>query len=241
MNIEISWAQTSVNIMRFNVIGANSPDNMTEIYCNARCSVSIYIIDNWNHVERQISRDYLNGVGTGTSTPMKLMNEWSKFLPRTGVIDVYSTFAWGPCFRIFNGNNMAADLGCAATGGGISPPTPPISCSINGDVYFHYGVLSNDNLNGLTKKETAFLSCTESASVKVKAQTNGGSDIVALSSDGSLKASLKVNDIIGTSGDVVTVSGKESVPVIFSSTLITSGEVHPGEFSGSGVVILTII
>lgn len=122
-----------------------------------------------------------------------------------------------------------------------TPPPPPLSCAITGEITLAHGILDSDSINSQTKNVNVLVSCTRAATVRITAKANSGGDIVTLRADGSLKSQLKVNGINGATGTTVAVPGSAGSNVQFSSTLISNGEVAGGNFSGSAVALVTII
>lgn len=143
-----------------------------------------------------------------------------------------------------NGSGMRA-IGSSCDGTMNPPPTepplPPLSCTINGDINLAHGVLNQDSLNGNTKSVYVQVSCNRDANVKITARANNGGDVVTLRSDGSLKSKLQVNSIAGATGATLRVPGGNGTSVMFSSTLMSTGNVVAGNFSGSAVAVVTII
>ncbi|RYM49059.1 hypothetical protein BSQ96_20705 [Serratia proteamaculans] len=101
--------------------------------------------------------------------------------------------------------------------------------------------MNQNDLNGNARSVYAQVSCNREATVRITAQANNGGDVVTLRSDGSLKSKLQVNNISGASGATVRVPSGNGTSVMFTSTLISNGNVSAGAFSGSAVAVVTII
>lgn len=186
----------------------------------------------------------------GNQTFGAVAEAWNnKYMPKSGVIiNWLSLNAIKPrCINLYISSDIAgsAYLGNSCNGTmtppPVSPPTPPLSCDIDGTVNLAHGILNNNVLDGNTKAMYSRVHCTRSATVKITVISNLGGDIVKLRTDGSLLSQLKVNGVNGVSGVTVPVPGPGGVNVQFSSTLITSGDVSPGDFSGSAVALVSIL
>jgi len=186
----------------------------------------------------------------GSQTFSAVAQAWNaKYMPRSGVIYNWITInSIKPrCINLYISSDIAgaAYMGNSCTGTmnppPVVPPIPPLSCDIDGSINLAHGVLSNNSLNGNTKFINSLVHCTRAASVKIIVIANQGGDVVKLRSDGSLNSQLKVNGVNGLSGVTLSVPGPGGINVQFSSTLVTNGEVSPGDFSGSAVALLTIL
>ncbi|EPL3976023.1 MrpH family fimbial adhesin [Serratia ureilytica] len=196
-----------------------------------------------------ISKDYVNLRGwQGMSG---IIATWQRdFLPKSGTIynlPYYQQQNPGAYFLIYvNGKNSAALLG-SEKDGFINPPPPitpepePVSCSLDGNIDLPHGVLTADALNGNVKAMTKRVTCNRQATVKINVRASSGGDVVNLRSNGSLRSQLKVNNVNGSTGSTFVVPGTVGANVNISSTLITSGSVTPGNFSGSAVAIISIL
>lgn len=186
----------------------------------------------------------------GSQTFGAVTEAWNnKYMPRSGVIiNWVSLNAINPrCIYLYISSDIAgsAYIGNSCNGSmtppPVTPPTPPLSCDIDGSVNLAHGVLSNNSLEGNTKTIYSRVYCTRSATVRITVLSNQGGDIVKLRTDGSLLSQVKLNGVNGVSGITVPVPGPEGVNVQFSSTLITNGDVTPGDFSASAIAIVSIM
>ena len=201
-----------------------------------------------------LSSDVVNVKGKRT---MKyLVDTWARAsLPKSGTkFNLGATVEANPKgtfdLYVIGGSGIGSDYSLTRVGGTgdgfITPPPPvipdppPVSCSIDGNIDLPHGILNADEVSGNVKTVAKRVTCSRQATVKVTARANSGGDIVNLRSDGSLRSQLKVNNANGSAGSTFTVPGTSGTSINISSTLMTSGTVAPGTFSGSGVAILSI-
>ncbi|CAI0928244.1 MrpH family fimbial adhesin [Serratia entomophila] len=199
--------------------------------------------------------DYVNL--RGMQSGRDIVSAWrNEFLPRRGVItDWLSSWERGyPYYCIFLSyqarpisGSASADFADTCNGTIINPPTveppkPPLTCSLDGDIYLRHGTLDANGVNSHVATSTARVSCNRAATVNIKAVAfQGGGSTVRLSANGSLMSRLEVNNNDGVIGGTFNVPGISGNNVIFKSTLITSGDVAAGNFNGSAVAILSIL
>ena len=198
-----------------------------------------------------LSSDVVNVKGT---RKMKyVMDTWARtVLPKSGskynlgaLIEKNPRTPFGLYLYTKMPGNRTARIGDTEDGFITPPPPvipdpPPVSCSIDGNIDLPHGILNADEVSGNVKTVAKRVTCSRQATVKVTARANSGGDIVNLRSDGSLRSQLKVNNANGSAGSTFTVPGTSGTSINISSTLMTSGTVAPGTFSGSGVAILSI-
>jgi len=195
-----------------------------------------------------LSKDTINMKG---KKKMKdVVAEWSRsFIPKSGVIynlPYYMEKNPGGDFLLYLTAYRHATIIGSSKDGFITPPPPvtpeppPVSCSIDGNIDLPHGILNADEVSGNVKTVATRVTCNRQATVKVTARANSGGDVVNLRSNGSLRSQLKVNNANGSVGSTFTVPGTSGTSVNISSTLVTSGDVAPGTFSGSGVAVLSI-
>ncbi|WP_447879500.1 MrpH family fimbial adhesin [Serratia fonticola] len=186
----------------------------------------------------------------GSQTFGAVADAWSdKYIPRRGVIlNWVSLNAIKPrCINLYISSDISGSAYLGNTCNGtmnpppVVPPTPPLSCYIDGAINIVHGILNDNALDGSTKIISSRVYCTGPAMVKITALSSQGGDVVKLRPDGSLSSQLKVNGINGYNGATIFVPGTGGVSLQFSSTLIANGNVSPGDFTGSALAVVTII
>lgn len=129
---------------------------------------------------------------------------------------------------------------CLTGGAGtppISPPDPPLSCSINGGVIRH-GEVSLAALSGHRADTNLQISCNRRASVRITASGYNKSGLSLQGSAGSLNTLIKVQGVPLENGVTMTVNNIVNVNV--SSELRSSDNVTPsGFYSGSVILVAT--
>ncbi|MEL5306769.1 hypothetical protein [Serratia nevei] len=192
-------------------------------------------------VFRSLWKDDIPYTQPGTSTAAELIRYYNDYkLPKNGLITNYQE---KDCTQVFlRDKTRMLDVGNTCSGTMTPPPPPPgsVSCNLN-SVVLQHPPLEPDAVNGNTVSKTMSVTCTRQATVRIIAQANDGTSQIMLRADGSLKSALTVNGKPGTTGDLVTIPGPAGKSVIFTSTLIASGKVAAGNFSGAGIVNITII
>lgn len=191
----------------------------------------------------------------GKQKTSSLVKAWSNALPDSGAIlnwDKLVEKNGGAALCIYfyaivkggqGGLSFANSCEGTVTEPPIEPPPQPVSCYLNGNVYLRHGALAETDVSGNRAETVAYVVCTGAAKVKVRALAAIGSNsaTVNLRPDGSLKSTLSVNGVVGTNGVTVDVPAAGGKDVVFSSSLIASGALSPGEFSGSAVAVIDII
>ncbi|CAI2500278.1 hypothetical protein [Serratia plymuthica] len=132
-----------------------------------------------------------------------------------------------------------------SSGNGPLPGSPcrapiinPSQCYFDqGSANIDYGVVSADRLNGLIAQTALYVSCTQDLRVKIiSAEESMGT--VNLRPDGSLKAKITVNDAPLSNGYTFTAT-PAGTALNIKSELISLGEIPPGDFYGSTVVVIS--
>lgn len=121
---------------------------------------------------------------------------------------------------------------------------PPINqhCSINLPPTIDHGSLSNNNLNGSKKSITGSINCTQAGALKLYSHSSTGEKNIYLNSEKTLYSMTFINGQDGWGGAYINTSGNNlSSPFTFTSELETSGNVKPGNYSGSAVVLLSFL
>ncbi|AHM75626.1 MrpH family fimbial adhesin [Yersinia hibernica] len=117
---------------------------------------------------------------------------------------------------------------------GAVPPTPE-TCEVTGDVYINHGSLNQQDVNGAIKSEPIVINCTVSTTVKL---TLVGGTSINLGQNGNLTSTLKVSGQDLSNGVSVT-AGVGNSSFLIESTLHAPALPDAGNFSGSGVVIMS--
>ncbi|HEY3987150.1 hypothetical protein [Cedecea sp.] len=244
-NVDINWELVGSDL-RYTITEARDHDAVKRANCGGilsgnQCFVKFFLGD--NPYQPPLFNDTVNL--RGSQSPQDILQTWSlAALPKSGVVK-----DWSPgnnyCFVLYIfASNLTYGVGNSCQGTMTPPPTepppPPLSCSLSGDIYLRHGVQDSGSVNGHTATSTAYVSCTRTATVNIKAVVAlGGSSTVPLSS--GLQSRLTVNGIEGAAGATLSVPGASGSNVTFKSTLITSGEVGAGSFNGTAVAILNIL
>ncbi|CAI1173706.1 Uncharacterised protein [Serratia plymuthica] len=227
---ELSYVITSIGY----------PSNSWTLYCGQsydKCKMKMFCGSSG------VFMDYIYGT-KGYMELRKILDSYTRYhLPKSGVIKSCDESYRGIMLVVEDYDNRKIIVANSKDGSMNPPPPvlPPVSCSISGNINLAHGVLDQNDLNGNAKSVYVQVSCNREATVKVTARANNGGDVVTLRSDGSLKSKLQVNSIAGATGATLRVPGGNGTSVMFSSTLISTGNVVAGNFSGSAVAVVTII
>lgn len=115
----------------------------------------------------------------------------------------------------------------------------PASCFLSGDADISYGYISEKKLSGRVARTKITITCDRYVTAKIYAR-GMDSSYVKLREDGSLTASVMVNNQNAEKGVAVDVNiPNKPVPVSISATLHSLGDVEPGPFHGSGTIIVS--
>ncbi|RKT89776.1 hypothetical protein BJ925_0031 [Rahnella aquatilis] len=186
----------------------------------------------------------------GSQTFGAVANAWSnQYIPRTGLILNWVSLnaIKQRCINLYISSDISGSAYLGNTCNGtmnpppVDPPSPPLSCDIDGTINLVHGILNSNAIDGNSKAMSSRVYCTGPATVRITALANQGGDVVKLRSDGSLSSQLKVNGINGSNGVIMYVPGTGGVNVQFSSTLIANGNISPGDFTGSALALVTIL
>lgn len=115
----------------------------------------------------------------------------------------------------------------------------PAQCYFEtGSANINYGVVRADRVNGQIAQTVIHASCTQDIRVKVISAQASGS-MVNLRPDGRLKAKITINDAPMSNGYTFTAT-PAGTALNIKSELIASGEILPGDFNGSAVIVITL-
>jgi len=124
--------------------------------------------------------------------------------------------------------------------GTCTPVTPPIlQCDITGNTNLEHGNLADNAVNGAQATTQLSLQCTGITQVSVRAGQENPLG-VRLRDDNSLYSRISINDKAAAEGVLVSVAANQITRIQVKSTLVTSGQVEPGPFSGSTVLTVTL-
>ncbi|HFF8948037.1 hypothetical protein V6301_07930 [Serratia marcescens] len=119
---------------------------------------------------------------------------------------------------------------------------PPVSCSISNEtIVLQHPTLNASELMGNVKESSVNVTCTRSASVKLAMTGLKNNSQLSLSNTGSLYSTLRLNGTLAATGirlNNVSTGGKQ---VTISSVLGTNGVVAGGAYSGSAVLVLSVL
>ncbi|MEX3098840.1 hypothetical protein AB4M09_23805 [Serratia ureilytica] len=141
------------------------------------------------------------------------------FIFNDGSINGYKPFPGAPCFNI---------------------PKPDVSCSLNTNIVLEHGTVSKKDLNGHEASADVMLSCTSATDVYIL--LSGATDgKIALNPAGTVSSTLEINDILLGNKDEKFSVPASGLNLNLKSTLLASGDIDTGSFSGSAVIIITPI
>lgn len=125
---------------------------------------------------------------------------------------------------------------------GSSTVPPLVSCSISaGSIVLQHPTLNASELMGNVKESSVNVTCTRSASVKLAMTGLKNNSQLSLSNTSSLYSTLRLNGTLAATGirlDNVSTGGKQ---VAISSVLETNGVVAGGSYSGSAVLVVSVL
>lgn len=219
--------------MTAKIISADVNDSTPNpCYGNDTCSVMV--------------RFYRNDGGTGGGYKYNRMDKF-KTVGEIGA-ELYRIGAVGKEELI---GNASTSIKCiyfgyqSSWGIGAMPGSPCRAPIINssqcyfdkGSANIDYGVVSADRLNGLIAQTVLYASCTQDIRVKIiSAEESMGT--VNLRPDGSLKAKITVNGAPLSNGYTFTAT-PAGTALNIQSELIALGDIPPGDFYGSTVVVIS--
>ncbi|OAD98025.1 hypothetical protein A6A26_24075 (plasmid) [Pantoea sp. OXWO6B1] len=162
-----------------------------------------------------------------------------KEFPIEGGTNVYACLfedSVSPYSTVFSG------LPFACNGKPIPPVPNKVYCKLTKQVNINYGVVKDDEINGLKKSATTELICNGDATVEIKVKNSTkSSNVIYLRDDKSISSKLTV-DGKDTSSTGIEMKMKANAPqnVVINSELISSGSVNAGEFRGAGIAVISI-
>ncbi|RTP97295.1 hypothetical protein EKN38_22435 [Enterobacter sp. WCHEn045836] len=172
----------------------------------------------------------------GLSSPL-FRFDGKKYDATNGYPEPYPCAKFG--YQIGSSLPISLEGWCTSSG----PPTPPpLSCSVNtSSILLQHSTLSTTDLPG-NKKEVSFnVSCSRSASVKLAMTGLNNNSQLALAKNGSIYSTLKINDTPANTGIRLNKVDSGGVQVKVSSTLGLNGTVEGGDYSGSAILVLSIL
>ncbi|HHQ6633299.1 TPA: PapG chaperone-binding domain-containing protein [Serratia fonticola] len=120
----------------------------------------------------------------------------------------------------------------------VGPIEPPVSCSLsNGEL--NHGVIDSAITDGNVSRTNLSLTCSKSATVRIKANAYQPADGVALNGPGGLRSFVTLNGVAADPG--ITVKANNSASISVESMLRGAGNIAAGSYSGSITLVTTII
>lgn len=203
------------------------------------CNISMYV-DYVGPNHRQLWQDSVPTSISGATTAGEVISAYNREkLPKSGSITNYKS----ECISIYIKDKRLTSLVGGTCFGTITPPPPPpssVSCDLS-PISLRHPPLAPEDIDGNRASANMLLTCTRQATVRIKAMAGDGSNLLKLRANGSLNSALSVNGTPGNTGALVTVPGPSGIGVMFTSTLIASGNVEAGNFSASGIAQINIL
>lgn len=111
-------------------------------------------------------------------------------------------------------------------------PPANVTCELENDIRYEYGTVSGIAVNGMTKTEFLAINCSQPADIVV---TVGGGGSVHLGGGVTSRFSINGTDL-GGGARLTAPAGVRRVPV--TAVLYSQAEPKPGNYQGSGVLVL---
>lgn len=120
----------------------------------------------------------------------------------------------------------------------VKPPDPPVSCNLgNGNV--DHGVIDSSVADGHISRSDVLLSCNNQATIRVNAPAYTPTVGLDLKGAGGLRSFMTLDGVSAEKGVVVNVN--HSTYITVESVLRGAGGIAAGSYSGTVVLVATII